>query len=71
MDLIGESVSGCLEIAKVGFYSNIQDLIDNVTYFPLPNSNGSGDVAYKLTTTGIELKYSIPGGGYWGMQRVR
>lgn len=58
-------------LVKGGFSSNIQDLIDNKTYFPLPNADGSADIAYRLTADGIQQAYSIPGGGYWGMRRVR
>lgn len=58
-------------LAKGGFSSNIQDWIDNVTYFPLPNSGGTAEVAFRLKTTGIEEAFQIPGAGYWGMRRIR
>lgn len=58
-------------LPKGGFSSNIQDLIDDKTYFPLPNSDGSADIAYRLSSDGLQQAYSIPGAGYWGMRRVR
>jgi hypothetical protein len=58
-------------LVKGGFSSNIQDFIDNKTYFPLPNSDGSADIAYRLSSDGIQQAYTIPGAGYWGMRRIR
>jgi uncharacterized protein DUF4374 len=56
---------------KGGFSSNIQDRIDGATYFSLPSAEGDADVAYRLGVSGIDEVFTIPGAGYWGMQRVR
>ncbi len=58
-------------LPKGGFSSNIQDVVDGKTYFPLPNSDGSAEIAYRLTADGIQQAYTIPGAGYWGMRRIR
>ncbi len=58
-------------LPKGGFSSNIQDWIDNMTYFSLPNNDASAEIAYRLKPNGIEEAFQIPGAGYWGMRRIR
>ncbi len=64
-------VSNYPALAKGGFSSNIQDRVDNTTYFSLPNSDGSSEIAYRLKSSTIENAFEIQGKGYWGMKRVR
>lgn len=71
LDLATGAVTDFPALAKGGFASNIQDVVDSKTYFPLPNSDGSADIAYQLSADGIKQIYTIPGGGYWGMRRIR
>lgn len=58
-------------LPKGGFSSNIQDRVDGATYFSLPRDDGSADAAYRLRPDGIQEAFVIPGGGYWGMGRIR
>ena len=71
IDLQSGEVTDFAAPPKGGFSSNIQDRIDGLTYFSLPNADGSADVAYRLDRDGIQQAFTIPGAGYWGMQRVR
>lgn len=71
IDLTTQTATDFPALPKGGFSSNIADAVDGSTYFSLPQADGRADVAYRLQTDGITEAYTIPGGGYWGMRRIR
>jgi len=56
---------------KGGFTSNVQYRVDGATYLSLPNADGSADIVYRIAATGTEPIFTIPGGSFWGLGRLR
>lgn len=73
LDLETGEASPFPAVPRGGVASGIEDLVDGKTYVPLPSADGGGEVVYEVMTdgSGVAEAFTIRGGGYWGMGRLR
>ncbi|HTV20469.1 MAG TPA: DUF4374 domain-containing protein [Polyangiaceae bacterium] len=73
LDLETGTTSPFPAVPRGGVASGFEDRVDGSTYVPLPTPDGSGEIVYRVLPdgSGVAETFTVRGGGYWGMGKLR